>query len=85
MVEDLANYFDAKLDAMADCNSKRSPPTHRVNKGLARTKSLKVITHWVRKKIREGSPCDPRVLTPQFITKLIGEINAKAAEKESDS
>ena len=53
---------DAELDAMADRNSKRSPPTHRVNMGLARTKSLKVITHWVRKKIHEGSPCDLRSL-----------------------
>ena len=33
MVEDLANYTDAELDAMADRNSKRSPPTHRVKMG----------------------------------------------------
>jgi hypothetical protein len=84
-VEDLANYTDAELDAMADRNSKRSPAHHRVNMGLARTKSLKAITHWVRKKIREGSPCELRELTPKLIAQLIGEINAKALKKDSDS
>ena len=84
-VEDLANYTDAELDAMADRNSKRSPVNQRVNMGLARTKSLKAITHWVRKKIREGSPCELRELTPQLIAELIGEINTKASKKDSDS
>ena len=84
-VEDLANYTDAEIDAMADRNSKRSPANIRVNMGLARTKSLKAITHWVRKKIREGSPCDLQELTPQLIAELIGEINAKAAKKDSDT
>jgi hypothetical protein len=84
-VEDLANYTDAELDAMADRNSKRTPPNMRVNMGLARTKALKAITHWVRKKIREGAPCDLRELTPELIAELIGEINAKAARKDADS
>jgi hypothetical protein len=84
-VEDLANYTDAEIDAMADRNSKRSPANLRVNMGLARTKSLKAITHWVRKKLREGSPCDLHELTPPLIAELIGEINAKAAKKDSDT
>jgi hypothetical protein len=84
-VEDLANYTDAEIDAMADRNSKRSPANLRVNMGLARTKSLKAITHWVRKKIREGSPCDLCELTSPLIAELICEINAKAAKKDSDA
>jgi hypothetical protein len=84
-VEDLASYTDAEIDAMADRNSKRSPANLRLNMGLARTKSLKTFTHWVRKKIREGSPCDLRELTQPLIAELIGEINAKAAKKDSDT
>jgi hypothetical protein len=54
--------------------------------GLARTKSLKAITHWVRKKTCEGSPCDLRELTQPLIAELlIGEINAKVAKKDSDT
>jgi hypothetical protein len=84
-VEDLANYTDAEIFAMADRNSKRSPTNLRVKMGLARTTSLKAITHLVRKKIREGSPCDLRELTQPLIAELIGKINAKAAKKDSDT
>ena len=84
-VEDLANYTDAKLDAMADRNAKRTPANLRVNMGLARTKSLKAVTHWVCKKIREGSACDLRELTPPVIAALINEVNVKAAKKDSDT
>ena len=51
-VEDLANYTDSEIDAMADRNSKRTPTAMRVQMGLQRTKILKAITHWVRKKNR---------------------------------
>jgi hypothetical protein len=73
-VEDLANYTDTELDTMADRNAKRSPPALRVQMGLARTKALKAITHWVRKKLREGVVCDLHELTPQMIAQLITEI-----------
>ncbi len=43
------------------------------------------MTHWVRTKIPEGSPCDLHKLTPQLIAELISEINAKAAKKDLDS
>jgi hypothetical protein len=84
-VEGLANFTDAEIDTMADRNSKRTPPATRVQFGMARTKALKAITHWVRKKIREGSPCDLRELTPVLISELILEINANVGKKESDS
>jgi hypothetical protein len=84
-VEDLANYTDVELDAMADRNSKRSPPNLRVNMGLARTKALKAITHWMRKKIQESAPCELRELTPALIAELIGKIHAKSAKKDADS
>jgi Ni2+-binding GTPase involved in maturation of urease and hydrogenase len=67
-VEDLANYTDAELDAMADRNSKCTPAPQRVLKmGLARTKSLEAITHWVRKKLRDGMDCNLHELTPALI------------------
>jgi hypothetical protein len=50
-VEDLANYTDAELDAMADRNSKRTLVPTRVQMGLACTKTLKAVTLWVRKKV----------------------------------
>ena len=84
-VEDLANYTDAEIDAMADRNSKRTPIATRVQMGLKRTKTLKAITHWVRKKIRERSPCDLGELQPALIAELIAEINASSGKKESDS
>lgn len=84
-VEDLANYTDNEIDAMADRNSKRSPAATRVQMGLARTKALKAITHWVRKKIREGADCDLLELTPALIAQLIMEINATAGKRDSDS
>ena len=49
-----ANYTDNEIGIMADRNSKRTPINTRVQMGLARTKALKAITHWVRKKLREG-------------------------------
>jgi hypothetical protein len=36
-VEDLANYTDAEIDAMADRNSKRTPIATCVQMGLKRT------------------------------------------------
>ena len=73
-VQDLANYTDAELDLMADRNSKRTPINTRVQMGLARTKALKAITHWVRKKLREGSDCNPLELNPAMIADLINEM-----------
>lgn len=84
-VTDLANYTDAEIDSMADRNSKRSPPNTRVQMGLARTKALKAITHWVRKKLREGVDCDLHELSQPLIHELIREINEKASKKDSDS
>jgi hypothetical protein len=85
MVEDLANYSDAEIEAMADRNSKRTPANTRIQFGMARTKALKAITHWVRKKSREGTTCDLRELTPELITELISEINAIVGKEKSDS
>ncbi len=86
LVEDLAKYImDSEIDAMADCKSKWSPANTRVQFGLVRTKNLKAIAHWVRKKAREGITCDLRELTPELIPTLITEINANIGKKESDS
>jgi hypothetical protein len=84
-VEDLANYTDAELDSMADRNSKRTPQNTRIQMGLARTKALKAITHWVRKKLREGIDCDLHELTPNLIAELIREINATTGKRDADS
>ena len=83
-VEDLANYTDAELDTMADRNSKRNPTTTRVQMGLARTKALKAVTFWVRKKLRENAPCDLTELTQPFIADLIREMALTKTGKESD-
>ena len=84
-VTDLANYTDSEIDTMADRNSNRTPNNTRVQMGLARTKALKAITHWVRKKLREGVDCDLRELNQPLIHELIREINEKASKKDSDS
>jgi hypothetical protein len=84
-VQDLANYTDAELDLMADRNSKRTPINTRVQMGLARTKALKAITHWVRKKLREGSDCNPLELNPAMIADLINEMNAAKGKKDADA
>ena len=84
-VTDLANYTDAEIDTMADRNSKRTPNATRVQMGLARTKALKAITHWVRKKLREGVDCDLRELNQALIGDLIREINEKSGKKDADS
>jgi hypothetical protein len=84
-VADLANYMDSEIDTMADRNSKRSPANTRVQFGLARTKNLKAVAHWVRKKTREGITCDLRELTPELISMLITETNVNACKKETDS
>ena len=85
-VEDLANYTDAELDAMADRNSKRSPAPTRVQMGLARTKKLKAIKFWVVKKLREMSPLDLNELNDATVARLIREMAvAKAGAKDSDS
>lgn len=56
-VEGLANFTDTDIDTMTDRNSKRTAVATRVQFGMARTKTLNAITHWVQKKIREGSDC----------------------------
>jgi hypothetical protein len=84
-VTDLANYTDAEIDTMADRNSKRTPNNTRVQMGLARTKALKAITHWVRKKLREGVDCDLQELNQELIGDLIREINEKSGKKDADS
>jgi hypothetical protein len=84
-VEDLANYTDSEIDAMADRNSKRTPTAMRVQMGLQRTKTLKAITHWVRKKNREGAFCDLQELNQPLIAELIMEINSVAGKRDADS
>jgi hypothetical protein len=84
-VEDLANYTYSEIDAMADRNSKRTPTAMRVQMGLQRTKILKAITHWVRKKNREGVLRDLNELVPPLIAELIMEINSAAGKRDSDS
>ena len=81
-VEDLANYTDAELDAMADRNFKHTPAAQCVQMGLARTKLLKA--HWVRKKLREGVDCNLHELTPALIAQLITKINATAGRRDAD-
>jgi hypothetical protein len=70
---------------MADRNSKRTPKNTRVQMGLARTKALKAITHWVRKKLREGVDCNLQELNQELISDLIREINEKAGKRDADS
>ena len=53
--------------------------------GLARTKALKAIIHWVHKKLHEGVVCDLHELTPQMIAQLITEINLVTGRKDSNS
>ncbi len=84
-MEDLANYIDAELDAMADRNSKHAPAAQRVQMGLARTKLLKAITHWVRKKLRDSIDCDLHELSLALIAQLITEINATASSRDANS
>ena len=67
-VDGLASFTDTEIDTMADRNnSKRTPVAICVQFGMARTKTLKAITHWVRKKIREGSDCDLQEFIPVLI------------------
>jgi hypothetical protein len=80
----LASFTDAEIDTMADRNSKRTPVATHVQFGMARTKMLKAITHWVRKKIREGSDCDRQELTQVLISELILEVNANVGKNESE-
>ncbi len=47
------------------------------------TKILKAITHWVRKKNREGVLCDLNELVPPLIAELIMEINS-AGQNSND-
>lgn len=83
-VEQLAIYDDKEIDAMADIDSKRTPANTQIQFGQARTKTLKAIVHWVRKKSREGVICNLRELTPAFITELILELNADAVKDKVD-
>ena len=84
-IDDLANYTDAKLDQMADRNSKRNPANQRVQFGFKRTKYLKAVCYWVRKNIREGLAYNVRELTPALITNLIQDMTAMASKKDGDS
>ena len=87
-VHDLAKITDAEIDQMVDRNAKRNPAVQRgvvVHFGLKGTKSLKAVCHWVRKNACEGTACDVRELTPLLISKLIQEMTAQAAKKDSDS
>ena len=83
-VEQLAIYDEKEIEAMADRNSKRTPANTRIQFGLARTKTLKAIAHWVRKKSREGVACDLRELTEGRITELILELNAEKGKEKVD-
>jgi hypothetical protein len=84
-IEELANYTDSELDAMADRNSKRTPQNTRIQLGLARTKKLKAVKYWITKKLREDSPCDLVELNDAFIAGLIREMSLAAGEKSTDS
>jgi hypothetical protein len=83
-VDQLAIYDDKEIESMADRNSKRTPANTRIQFGMARTKALKAIVHWIRKKSREGVTCDLRELTPAFIAELILELNAEAGKDKAD-
>jgi hypothetical protein len=84
-INELANYTDSELDAMADHNSKRSPAPTRVQMGLARTKKRKAVKFWITKKLRENAPCDLVELTDAFIGNLIREMALIKSDKDSDS
>jgi hypothetical protein len=84
-INELANYTESELDAMADRNSKRSPATTRVQMGLARTKKLKAVKFWITKKLREDAPCDLVELNDAFIGDLIREMSLTKSDKDSDS
>ncbi|KAI2490039.1 hypothetical protein MHU86_24554 [Fragilaria crotonensis] len=84
-INELANYTDSELDAMADRNSKRSPAPTRVQMGLSRTKKLKAVKFWITKKLREDAPCDLVELTDAFIGDLIREMSLTKSDKDSDS
>ena len=84
-VEELANYTDNELDAMADRNSKRSPVNTRVLMGLARAKKLKAVKFWINKKLREDAPCNLVELNNAKIAQLIREMSLTKGEKGSDS
>jgi hypothetical protein len=47
-VDQLAIYDDKEIESMADRNSKRTPAATRIQFGMARTKTMKAIAHWVR-------------------------------------
>ena len=83
-VDQLAIYDDKEIESMADRNAKRTPAHTRIQFGMARTKALKAIVHWVRKKSREGIYCDLRELTPVFISELILELNAETGRDKVD-
>ena len=83
-VDQLAIYDDKEIVSMADRNAKRTPAHTRIQFGMARTKALKAIVHWVRKKSREGIYCDLRELTPVFISELILELNAETGRDKVD-
>ncbi len=83
-VDQLAIYDNKEIESMAYCISKRTPANTRIKLGMARTKALKAIANWIRKKSCEGVDCDLRELTPEFITGLILELNAEAGKDKPD-
>ena len=85
LVESLANDDDKEIDKMADRNSNRIPAATRVQFGMARTKTVKAITHLVYKTNREGAKCDLCELTPGVITELISEIKNANKKEKGDS
>jgi len=56
-----------------------------VERGLAQTKALMAITHWVHKQFRDGVECNLHKLTPPTIADLINMLNASKGKKDSDS
>ena len=85
LVESLANDDDKEIDKMADRNSNRIPAATRVQFGMARTKTVKAITHLVYKTNREGAKCALCELTPGVITELISEIKNANKKEKGDS
>ena len=49
-VDQLAIYDNKDIESMAGRNSKRTPANTCIQFGMARTKAVKAIVHWVCKK-----------------------------------
>ena len=83
-VDQLAIYDNKEIESMAYCISKRTPANTRIKLGMARTKALEEIAHWVRKKSRKRVACDLHEVTPEFITELILALNADSVKDKAD-